>query len=251
MDYSDLNELMEETESPLYQTFNKAAEYLKSHHDKLMPDDLLDIYGFYKQGLVGDCNVQKPGIFQMTSRAKWSAWDKLRGMSNDEAMQKYVDKVTDCFPQWQESDPTQVSNTSWVSTSRPLFEQDDGGKTLTDFVQDGNLEQVKQFLSRLKAAEVNELDEQGMGLIHWCTDRGHEELLKMLLGHPGVDINLRDEDGQTALHYSSSCGHLHCLRILLTAGADQSIRDNDSNTFLEVAYDNTVSDVVNDINNQR
>lgn len=248
MDYSDLNELMAESESILYQNFNKAAEYLKSHHDKLMPDDLLDLYAFYKQGLVGDCNVQKPGIFQMTSRAKWSAWDNLRGMSSDEAMQKYVDKITDCFPQWQDPGSTSIS---WVATSRPHFEQDDAGKTLTDFVQDGNLEQVKPFLSRLKATEVNELDEQGMGLIHWCADRGHEELLQVLLGHSGVDVNLKDGDGQTALHYSSSCGHLGCLRILLTAGcADQSIRDNDSNTFLEVAYDDSVSQLVNDINNK-
>lgn len=251
MDYSDLNELMAETESALYQDFNKAAEYLKSHHEKLMPDDLLDLYAFYKQS-VGDCNVQKPGIFQMTSRAKWSAWDNLRGMTNDDAMQKYVDKIDECFPNWRTSDPAETSSTSWVATSRPHFDEelDDAGKTLIDFVQDGNLTQVEQFLSRLKAAEVNELDEQGMGLIHWCTDRGHEELLELLLAHSGVDINLRDVDGQTALHYSSSCGHLGCLRILLQAGADQKICDYDSNTFLVVAYDDSVSEVVNQINNR-
>lgn len=252
MDYSDLNELMAETESPLYQDFNKAAEYLKSHHDKLMPDVLLDLYAFYKQGVVGDCNVQKPGIFQMTSRAKWSAWDHLRGMSNDEAMQKYVDKIDDSFPQWRVSDPSETTSTSWVATSRPHFDEDmdDVGKTLIDFVQDGNLTQVNEFLTRLKATEVNELDEQGMGLIHWCSDRGHEELLRMLLAHPGIDVNLRDEDGQTALHYSSSCGHLGCLKILVQAGADQSICDNEGNTFLSVAYDDSVADVVNQMKSQ-
>lgn len=250
MDYSDLNELMAETESPLYQDFNKAAEYLKSHHDKLMPDDLLDLYAFYKQGLVGDCNVSKPGIFQMTSRAKWSAWNNLRGMTNDEAMEKYVKKLDELFPNWRTKNPQDVS---WVAVSRPHFEEDtdDTGKTLIDFVQDGNLTQVKQFLNRLKPTEVNELDEQGMGLIHWCTDRGHEDLLKLLLAHPGIDINLQDTDGQTALHYSSSCGHLQCLKILIQAGADTSIKDNDSNDFLAVAYDDSVLAIVNEINDNR
>ncbi|XP_063705158.1 acyl-CoA-binding domain-containing protein 6 [Culicoides brevitarsis] len=251
MDYSDLNELIAETESPLYQEFNRAAEYLKTHHDKLMPDDLLDLYAFYKQGLVGDCNVSKPGIFQMTSRAKWSAWNNLRGMSNDDAMQKYVEKVNNLFENWQEnSNPQQ--GTSWVATSRPHFDEeiDDAGKTLTDFVQDGNLEQVSSFLARLSATEVNEIDEQGMGLLHWCTDRGHEALLKLFLKQPGVDINLRDGDGQTALHYAASCGHIGCLRTLLEAGADQKILDNDGNCFLSVAYDDSVAKVVHEINNQ-
>jgi diazepam-binding inhibitor (GABA receptor modulating acyl-CoA-binding protein) len=33
-------------------------------------------------------------MFDMKGRAKWDAWDKLRGMSKEAAMQAYIDKVT-------------------------------------------------------------------------------------------------------------------------------------------------------------
>jgi len=244
MDYSDLDELIAATESPSYIEFNQAAEYLKQHHDKLMPDDLLDLYAFYKQGTVGDCNISKPGIFQMQSRAKWNAWNEIKGMTVDDAIQKYVQKLSECIPNWKTNISNKGDGNSWVSVSRPQDFNIDESQTIIDFVQDGDLIQVQKFLHRLKGDEINELDEQGMGLIHWCTDRGHSDLLKVLLMHPGIRVNLQDEDGQTALHYSSSCGHLECLNLLLEANADQSVLDFESKTFLDVAFDESVLNLV-------
>ena len=42
----------------------------------------------------GRTNTGRPGMFDMKGRAKWDAWDKLRGMSKEAAMQAYIDKVT-------------------------------------------------------------------------------------------------------------------------------------------------------------
>lgn len=243
MDYSDLDELVAASESPAYIEFTQAAEHLKLNHYKLMPDDLLDLYAFYKQGTIGDCNTTKPGIFQMQSRAKWSAWNELKGMTIEEAIQKYVQKLSECFPNWKEDSKLNADeNNGWVSVSR--LQQDNGhkeeGRTLVDFVQDGNLLEVEKFLNRLKGDEINELDDLGMGLLHWSTDRGHIELLKTLLEHPSININLQDSDGQTALHYASSCGHMDCIEILLNSGADRSILDTDSKSFLDVVYDESV-----------
>jgi acyl-CoA-binding protein len=41
----------------------------------------LKIYGYYKQATLGDCNVEKPQMFDFIGKSKWSAWDLLRGMS--------------------------------------------------------------------------------------------------------------------------------------------------------------------------
>jgi diazepam-binding inhibitor (GABA receptor modulator, acyl-CoA-binding protein) len=59
------------------------------------PDNatLLKIYSLYKQGSVGDNAEKKPGFGDMVGRAKWDAWNSLKGTSTDDAMQQYVDLI--------------------------------------------------------------------------------------------------------------------------------------------------------------
>lgn len=59
------------------------------------PDNasLLKIYGLYKQATVGDNTEKKPGFGDMVGRAKWDAWNGLKGTAGDAAMQQYVDLI--------------------------------------------------------------------------------------------------------------------------------------------------------------
>ncbi|MGE4239870.1 acyl-CoA-binding protein [Ramlibacter sp.] len=59
------------------------------------PDNatLLKIYGLYKQATVGDNTEKKPGFGDMVGRAKWDAWNGLKGTGNDAAMQQYIDLI--------------------------------------------------------------------------------------------------------------------------------------------------------------
>ena len=59
------------------------------------PDNatLLKIYALYKQATAGDNEEKKPGFTDMVGRAKWDAWNELKGKSADEAMQEYVDLI--------------------------------------------------------------------------------------------------------------------------------------------------------------
>ena len=56
------------------------------------PDNatLLKIYGLYKQATLGDVTEKKPGFGDMIGRAKWDAWNGLKGVSSDEAMERYI-----------------------------------------------------------------------------------------------------------------------------------------------------------------
>jgi diazepam-binding inhibitor (GABA receptor modulating acyl-CoA-binding protein) len=47
------------------------------------PDNatLLKIYGLYKQATTGDNTDKKPGFGDMVGRAKWDAWNSLKGTS--------------------------------------------------------------------------------------------------------------------------------------------------------------------------
>lgn len=59
------------------------------------PDNmtLLKIYALFKQASAGDVDGKRPGFTDMVGRAKYDAWDALKGTSKDDAMQQYVDLI--------------------------------------------------------------------------------------------------------------------------------------------------------------
>ncbi|MES2878108.1 MAG: acyl-CoA-binding protein [Pseudomonadota bacterium] len=59
------------------------------------PDNatLLKLYALYKQASAGDNTETKPGFSDMVGRAKWDAWNGLKGLSQQDAMQQYMDLV--------------------------------------------------------------------------------------------------------------------------------------------------------------
>ena len=59
------------------------------------PDNatLLKIYALYKQGTAGDNAEKKPGFSDMVGRAKWDAWNNLKGTAPDDAKQQYIDLI--------------------------------------------------------------------------------------------------------------------------------------------------------------
>ena len=75
------------------QAFEQAQKDVKTLTRKPGNDDLLFLYAHFKQGSAGDVSGKRPGMLDMVGRAKFDAWEKLKGMSKDQAMQKYVDKV--------------------------------------------------------------------------------------------------------------------------------------------------------------
>lgn len=60
------------------------------------PDNqtLLKIYSLYKQATEGDNTGAKPGFSDIVARAKWDAWNALKGTTQDAARQQYVDLIT-------------------------------------------------------------------------------------------------------------------------------------------------------------
>jgi acyl-CoA-binding protein len=59
------------------------------------PDNmtLLKLYALFKQASNGDASGARPGITDMVGRAKYDAWERLKGTTPDDAMQQYVDLV--------------------------------------------------------------------------------------------------------------------------------------------------------------
>ena len=56
-------------------------------------DDLLSLYGLFKQATVGDVAGKRPGMMNIRGRAKYDAWASRKGMSADEARASYIQTV--------------------------------------------------------------------------------------------------------------------------------------------------------------
>lgn len=74
----------------LDERFNAAAERVKVLKKTPSDSQLLEVYGLFKQATVGDVNTSRPGLLDMKGKAKWDAWNAVKGTSQDEAKEKYV-----------------------------------------------------------------------------------------------------------------------------------------------------------------
>lgn len=73
--------------------FEQAAAAAKSLPEKPDNDTLLKLYALFKQGSAGDVSGEKPGFFDFVAVAKYEAWEKLKGLSAEDAMNQYIDLV--------------------------------------------------------------------------------------------------------------------------------------------------------------
>ena len=79
--------------SDLNSQFEAAVTNSKKLTEKPDNATLLKIYSLYKQASVGDNAEKKPGFSDMVGRAKWDAWNKLKGTASDDAKQQYIDLI--------------------------------------------------------------------------------------------------------------------------------------------------------------
>jgi acyl-CoA-binding protein len=78
------------TKNDLHREFEQAAEDIQRLGQRPDNDMLLKLYALYKQGSEGDVHGEQPGFFDFVGTAKHEAWGQLRGISRDEAMQRYI-----------------------------------------------------------------------------------------------------------------------------------------------------------------
>lgn len=77
----------------LQDDFDAAVANSKKLSERPDNQTLLKIYGLYKQATTGDVTEKKPGFGDMVGRAKWDAWNALKGTSQDDAKQQYVELI--------------------------------------------------------------------------------------------------------------------------------------------------------------
>lgn len=59
--------------------FQRAADEIKKLKARPTDQELLELYGLFKQASAGDCNQARPGMFQLKEKAKYEFWLKNKG----------------------------------------------------------------------------------------------------------------------------------------------------------------------------
>lgn len=81
---------MSAREKSIQTLFKNASQEVHNLKEKPSDAELLQLYANYKQGTVGDINVNKPSFFMFKDVAKWNAWNELKGSSKLQAQVNYI-----------------------------------------------------------------------------------------------------------------------------------------------------------------
>ena len=74
--------------------FEQASIAAKSLPERPDNDTMLQLYALFKQGSSGDVSGDKPGMFDFVGVAKYEAWKRIKGLSQDDAKNQYIELVS-------------------------------------------------------------------------------------------------------------------------------------------------------------
>ncbi|KAD4584204.1 hypothetical protein R6Q59_036951 [Mikania micrantha] len=218
-----------------------AATAADRSSQKVSSDLQLQLYGLYKIATEGPCSVPQPSAIKMTARAKWNAWQKLGAMPPEEAMQKYIEIITELYPTWADGSTSKKrgenANERSSNDTRPMgpvfssfIHEEESNELKLDaihaFAREGDTENLIKCVE--SGIPVDIKDSEGRTALHWAVDRGHLETAELLLNR-NADVNLKDNDGQTPLHYAAVCERESIAELLVKKNAATDIKDDDGN----------------------
>jgi len=79
----------------IQELFQQAVARSKNLTEKPGNDILLQLYALYKQATEGDINTEPPtNMFDFVAKAKFNAWESVKGKPKESAMQEYVELIS-------------------------------------------------------------------------------------------------------------------------------------------------------------
>jgi diazepam-binding inhibitor (GABA receptor modulator, acyl-CoA-binding protein) len=81
--------------SDLKAQFEKAVAESKTLPERPDNQTLLKLSALFKQASSGDVEGKRPGFTDMVGRAKWDAWNEIKGTASNDAMKQYIALIED------------------------------------------------------------------------------------------------------------------------------------------------------------
>ena len=83
--------------SELEEKFEAEKKRVMELTEKPSNEKMLELYALNKQAAIGDIKAEKPAMFDFVAAAKYNSWNTKKGMTKEDAMQKYIDLVEELF----------------------------------------------------------------------------------------------------------------------------------------------------------
>ncbi|KAM7520414.1 hypothetical protein LguiB_019376 [Lonicera macranthoides] len=102
--------------SELEKCFGAAVAFVgcKENADKIsvLDNDLkMELCGLHKVATEGPCFEPQPMALKLSARAKWNAWNRLKNMGPEVAMEQYISLLSRNIPSWKGNDTSEVKTT--------------------------------------------------------------------------------------------------------------------------------------------
>ena len=79
--------------SVLQAQFAQAQQEANSLAERPDNNTILKLYALYKQATQGDATGEQPNSFDFVRRAKFDAWNGVKGISKEDSMRQYIELV--------------------------------------------------------------------------------------------------------------------------------------------------------------
>ncbi|XP_006872663.1 PREDICTED: acyl-CoA-binding domain-containing protein 7 [Chrysochloris asiatica] len=80
--------------------FDRVAEDVRKLKTRPTDDELKELYGLYKQSVVGDINIGCPVLLDLKRKFKWEAWNLQKGLPKEDAMSAYISKAKELIEKY-------------------------------------------------------------------------------------------------------------------------------------------------------
>lgn len=168
-------------------------------------EQMLQLYGLYKQACFGNLDAQAAPPWEPTARAKYFAWKQCAELSRPDAEQLYVALIKELVQSPGSSKP--VFGGPKVSTmaaappaATPTAQRDPKLKVFDIICED--FAHLNDDVLVLNAAVLTQKDEEDRTLLHWAVDEDNLTAVRFLLSKHAVDVDAADADGLTPLGYA-------------------------------------------------
>ena len=84
-------------------SLEEAVAQTKQFTSRPSNEELLKLYGLYKQATEGDNEGERPGGFDFKAAAKFNSWLQLKGTSKVDATKMYLDLVEELANKYLDS----------------------------------------------------------------------------------------------------------------------------------------------------
>ena len=162
-------------------------------------DQKLEMYSYYKYVKEGPCTTSRPGMFDPVARAKWDAYNKVRDISRDKVMQKYIDLVDDLLGNPRTNITIKRADKVFPAAAAPSSKPTPEAHAAVPASRtelDDTKEKVEQVIDMVdKVEKVAEVINTGTSVFSLASKLSHSTDIK----HAGLIINNEKKDEEKQL----------------------------------------------------